>query len=174
MVTLDIQLSQALFELGRMLPSQVVVFMSTYLLWILIAAALLASRSCRFYARFAFLSSLFAAALGYVVNAIIGWLYFRPRPFEALGFNPIHFPATQKSFPSDHTTIAWAIAFSVFYYNRRWGLLLMLFALCASLGRMLAGVHYVSDVVGGIIVAGIAAFVARSVLPKKKQQPDSC
>lgn len=59
------------------------------------------------------------------------------------------------SFPSTHTSISFALAFSVFFVNRKEGLILLTLASFVALGRVLSGAHHPLDILGGIIV-GVA------------------
>jgi membrane-associated phospholipid phosphatase len=105
----------------------------------------------------AFISS----ATGFLINQLVGFFYFRPRPFLSLPANVLLNTATQtKSFPSDHTTLAFALAFSLFVFDKRWGTFFIVLALLQGLSRVVAGVHYLSDIIGGIIVAALVTFLA--------------
>jgi undecaprenyl-diphosphatase len=60
-----------------------------------------------------------------------------------------------NSFPSDHASLAFAIAFAVIAFQRRLGLLLLLGAACIGADRVFVGVH--SDPIVGSAAALIAA-----------------
>lgn len=162
MFNLDLQISEYLFQLGRNLPGFIAPFLAVVLIWILFAFVL--CRAPRLPNRREQLLFLFragaAAALGLGLNVLIAYLYFRARPFAALGFEAlISKSALEKSFPSDHATVSWALATVVYLYNKNSGYWAGAAAGLICLGRVLAGVHYVSDVlVGagiGILMAGI-------------------
>ena len=59
----------------------------------------------------ALLDASAGGALGLSMVQVIGWIHYRPRPFEAgLGANLLkHLP--ENSFPSDHATLMFALAF---------------------------------------------------------------
>ena len=105
-----------------------------------------------------------AAALAYLVNQFIGEWYFRPRPFESLSdIHRLIAPLSDKSFPSDHSALAFAIAFAVFMVNRRWGSVLIVLAAVVALGRVFVGVHYPSDVLMGAAVGTAAALTVHFI-----------
>lgn len=110
-------------------------------------------------------------ALAYAAERIIGFLYFRARPFVSLEgvVKLIEKSPLEKSFPSGHATAAFAMAFGLMLHNRKWGWALILLALYVSLSRVAVGVHYPSDVAGGMIVAALAAAVTAPV--KKAVEP---
>ena len=103
-----------------------------------------------------------AAAIGLLVNFLIGYLWYRPRPFVAgIGHAWIaHAPTS--SFPSDHLTAQWAIAGMLVLdrRTRRWGLGLVLLGLPMAWARIYLGLHYPNDMLGALVVATIAVAAA--------------
>ena len=111
----------------------------------------------------AFLCILLAMGVAGVVDFLIYMFWQRPRPFIShsdLVSNIYGTSASLGSFPSSHTYIAFAIATSIFLYgHRRLGSVLFVLAILVAMGRIGLGLHYPSDVVGGIIL-GILSGVA--------------
>lgn len=173
MLSLDIAFSQYVFAWGRTLPSWLVVFLATYLIWLMLAAVLAYSRRVdAAQPRLFFIQAILAALGALAVNFIIGLIYFRLRPFAALDFNPlISVSPLGKSFPSDHAAAAWALAASFWpnykKFRRASGVLLAAAALVA-LGRMLVGVHYFGDVLAGAAVGVGIAIIARCGFRRSK------
>lgn len=172
MTEFDLAASQNLFDLGQGLPYELVVFLATYLFWLMIGGllfyCLLAHR--KKFARNFFLA-LLAALLGKAVNAIIGFFYWRPRPFVSLVFQPlIDKSSLDKSFPSDHAAMAWAVAIFVWLHNKKVGFFFILAAFLISISRVLAGVHFVSDIAAGSLIGliiGALVWKIRILLYKK-------
>ena len=112
-----------------------------------------------------------SAAFAFSVSQIIGKIYFRPRPFvfypETVRLIKILETISDKSFPSDHTTVSFAIAFAVFFYNRFLGWTLLIIALLIGLARIVAGVHYPTDIFGGITLGLLSAFLVRKFFENK-------
>jgi len=111
----------------------------------------------------AFLCILLAMGVAGVVDFLIYMFWQRPRPFIShsdLVSKIYGTSASLGSFPSSHTYIAFAIATSIFLYgHRRLGSVLFVLAILVAMGRIGLGLHYPSDVVGGIIL-GILSGVA--------------
>ena len=104
-------------------------------------------------------SALGSAAVALLVNQAIAQVWDRPRPYEMHAdahawVTPSHDP----SFPSDHASAAFAIAFAVLMFDRVAGALFVAAAALIGLGRVLVGVHYPGDVLGGAFV-GLASAV---------------
>jgi undecaprenyl-diphosphatase len=141
------------------------IFFASWLLWVgvaLVAIFWFVERRVRFVSA---VVAAVSAVLAWVVNQWIGELYFRPRPFVDLAavHKLISKSVDEKSFPSDHTAIAFALALAVFMVNRKWGIALLILAVLTALGRVLVGVHYPTDVLGGAVVGIIAALAVHSV-----------
>jgi membrane-associated phospholipid phosphatase len=103
-----------------------------------------------------------SAALALIATAAIAALVGRARPFlepfDATA--PIALlipPPFNTSFPSGHTAVSFAIASAILYANRPVGIAAILAALLVTIGRMAVGVHYPSDIAGGIVV-GVLCF----------------
>ena len=119
--------------------------------------------------------SMAAVALTIAINAVITWLCWRYRPFVTLDFKPLLQPLfLDHSFPSSHAAIAWALAGSIWFHHKKNALLALLAAALISVGRVLAGVHYLSDVLAGgfigLIVAWLVLKISLKIPPISRQQ----
>ncbi|HHY73229.1 MAG TPA: phosphatase PAP2 family protein [Bacillus bacterium] len=90
-------------------------------------------------------------------------MYFRPRPFVTYAVNLLSDKLnTDPSFPSNHSTGAFALAFALFWQRRKMGIVLIALAVCMALSRIFIGVHYPLDVAAGALIAFIVTFVVMS------------
>jgi len=113
-------------------------------------------------ARLAVASAALSAPLGLLVNAILGRVWYHPRPFVDHPRETVLLVrhAADNSFPSDHATVAFAIAFSVLAFHRRLGLAFLAAAIAVAVVRVLVGVHYPVDVgASALVAAGSTAVV---------------
>ncbi|MGA9079835.1 MAG: phosphatase PAP2 family protein [Halobacteriota archaeon] len=85
-----------------------------------------------------------------VVTYGLKYLIVRPRPSD-LGI----VPEAQPSFPSGHTSNAFAFATTISYYHRKAAPFLFAWALLIAFSRVFLGFHYFTDLLGGAAV-GIA------------------
>ncbi|MCC6867499.1 MAG: undecaprenyl-diphosphatase [Burkholderiales bacterium] len=93
-----------------------------------------------------------------LVNLGIGAVWPHPRPF-AIGLGHAFIAhAANASFPSNHLTLWWAIAFSLAAQrrSRRLGIALTLLGLPIAWARIYLGIHFPFDMLGA---AAVAAFV---------------
>jgi undecaprenyl-diphosphatase len=103
-----------------------------------------------------------SAGLGLLIVKVITEFYDRARPFVAHR-GAVHLfarHAADASFPSDHATASMAIAVA-FLLRRRffWGALTLFFAVILDFGRVAAGFHYPTDVLGGAAIGALAALL---------------
>lgn len=77
----------------------------------------------------------------------------RPRPYEAMNIEPLLTHKQGESFPSRHTVSAFIIALMFTHVNVYLGIMALIVAIIISGSRILAGVHYISDVVVAILIA---------------------
>jgi membrane-associated phospholipid phosphatase len=99
-------------------------------------------------------SGVVTLGLKYAVN--------RPRPFVTYpGLDNTAVPGT-PSFPSQHTSEAFALATSVSTVCPKWYVIVPSFIWACTVGysRMRMGVHYPSDVLGGALVGGGSTFLS--------------
>lgn len=103
-----------------------------------------------------------ASALGFTI--LLKALTDRPRPFEALpAVNVKHrWSAVGGSFPSGHASQAYAIAtaLSLHYRSAAVTIPLFIWATAIGYGRVYLGLHYPSDVLGGMLIGSAAGFLA--------------
>lgn len=109
---------------------------------------------------FSFWRALFVPAVSFVLLSLVRAKINRPRPYEAFEMPPVIKKDTKgNSFPSRHVFSATMIAMT-FLLMSPWtwlgGIFLCVSALLAVV-RVVSGVHYISDVIAGMVVAVVAA-----------------
>ncbi len=126
------------------------------LLYVSFGCVMLAVQSSRLRhgAREAFWSLCIAVMLTSSLSAMV----LRPRPFvnhpDVRLLIPIPF---NTSFPSGHTAAAIAISCALFVADPVLGVVAFLIASFIALSRIMVGVHYPSDILGGVVI-GLLSF----------------
>jgi len=117
--------------------------------------------------RASLMTAALAAGLGLAINQAIGLLWYHPRPFE-MGVGHQFLPhGLETSFPSDHVTVLWALAFSLAgaRATRPWGVVVGLLGVAVAWSRVYLGVHFPFDMLGSLVVGVVSAAILRALTP---------
>ena len=110
-------------------------------------------------------SAALSPVVGLVADAILGKIWYHDRPFATHPGQTVLLVhhAKDNGFPSEHATVAFAIAFAVLAFGRPLGALLVVLATAIALDRIFVGVHYPADVVGSFFVGIGSALLVTTV-----------
>ncbi len=101
---------------------------------------------------------LFSVIVGSLLSLLTGWCWHRKRPFAAhADIDPLIAHRNNASFPSNHSMNAMAVAITLLRCGNPAGLFFLPFAILIGASRVLCGVHYVTDVVGGFLFGMVSA-----------------
>ncbi len=108
-----------------------------------------------------------SAGLALLVNQPIAHTVERLRPYLA---HPAHAhlllsPSHDPSFPSDHATGGFALAYGIWLYDRSLGSFLLVMAAVLVFARVYAGTHYPGDVAAGALIGVCVATTLVRVPP---------
>lgn len=104
---------------------------------------------------YAFISGIIAR---FAITPLIRFYFPRERPFTLLHLTPLIANETGSGFPSGHAVFFFALAASVWFFDRKFGYLLGVLALVIGLARIAAGVHWPTDVIVGAVVGVLVSF----------------
>ncbi len=145
------------------------VFLTNHLGYLLIVGSLIywyihASRdkgSVRLFL-FVFLSVILSRL---VFTEIIRYIWYRPRPLAVLHDLQLILPKEMTaSFPSGHVSMYFALAFAMFYLDKKIGAWYLSFATLIALSRVILGFHYMTDIIGGFLVAWVSVIIIKCAL----------
>lgn len=101
-----------------------------------------------------------AAGIALLINIPIRGFVRRPRPFlDHPGLDVLVNGKRDFSFVSDHATLTMALAVGLFVANRKYGFIGIGLALLEGFCRVYMGVHYPTDVVGGLALGTAVALL---------------
>jgi undecaprenyl-diphosphatase len=105
----------------------------------------------------------FAGGFAWVLSHFLKILFHTQRPF--IEFSNVHnlISETGYAFPSGHATFYMGIAFAIFLTHKKAGYWFMSFALLIGLARIIVGVHFPIDILGGFILGAGIAYLIRFV-----------
>lgn len=114
------------------------------------------------------LSSVVVSTL---ISFVLKYTIDRPRPFVTYPFFEKLSYGGSPSFPSGHTTEAFALAIALCFAYPRWYIIIpsLLWASAVGYSRMSLGVHYPSDVMAGIVIGAGSVYLCIKVLNQFKR-----
>lgn len=128
-------------------------------IWIFSCILLLCFRRTRRY------GVMMAAALFFSLvftNLLLKNIVARPRPYTHLPeLTLLVSPLTDWSFPSGHSSISLAGSVVLWFWNKRWGIVALVLALMIVFSRLYLSVHYPTDLLAGMAIGTMCAFLAR-------------
>ncbi|MDI9348959.1 MAG: phosphatase PAP2 family protein [Candidatus Symbiobacter sp.] len=111
------------------------------------------------------LSGLAANLMKWVIGRYRPEVYFLAGPDDArFGLHYFSHAYLQNSFPSGHTTTAFAVATCLWLFWPRGGFAFLAFGLVVAVTRVLAGAHWPSDVVAGGFVGFASAIMLHRIM----------
>jgi len=81
------------------------------------------------------------------------------RPFIALNLPQHVLTDHSYAFPSGHTAVVFTLATATHFFNKKLAYFLYASGLVIGLARIAGGVHYPSDIAGGIILGIFIGFI---------------
>jgi len=116
---------------------------------------------------------IFATAfLAWLISKIIKHFYYSPRPFVLLeDTKTLFIHGMNDSFPSGHTTFTSALAGATYFYtNHKIGFWFFVGAILIGLSRIVVGIHWPFDILGGLVLGTIVAFILSLTIFKQKNR----
>jgi undecaprenyl-diphosphatase len=108
--------------------------------------------------------ALLASLISWTIAFAVKLLFPTTRPFVTNGREiEVLFKPLDGAFPSQHTTLAFALAVTIFMHDRKVGWWFLLSALIIGAARVAANVHYPVDIVGGAFLGTLIAVVVEKV-----------
>lgn len=104
-----------------------------------------------------------SSSLAWFVAYILKIFFHTLRPFEMFPTVVSLFSETGYAFPSGHATFFMALAFAIFFSHKKAGYIFILFAFLIGTARIIAGVHFPIDILGGYILGFSIAFFLKKV-----------
>ncbi len=110
-----------------------------------------------------------------IIAEVFHFFYQHPRPMDALGLAAL-LSEHGNSFPSGHASFMFALSGGMLMFSWRWGLVYLGLSLVNGFARVVAGVHWPLDILGGMVVGLVSAILIHLLLskyhPHKKETED--
>ncbi len=107
--------------------------------------------------------------MSWALVVILKWLVSSPRPFLYFdAINPLFYYGGYDSFPSGHATFFSALATALWFYHPRMGTVYFIIALVIGFARVVSGVHFPIDIVGGFALGILTTYAIHHALKVAK------
>jgi len=100
------------------------------------------------------------AFLAWLLAILIKMLFFTKRPYLSKRTKTLlRKKKSSPAFPSGHTALAFALAVSFFYLNPVLGIISLIVACLIGLARIISGLHWPIDILGGAVLGWLVSFI---------------
>ena len=134
--------------------SSILLFFGKYGIFLLIVISLINYKKER--------KTLIAFILSTIVSYAISAFYYTPRPFVKESFAPLIAHSANSSFPSKNASVGFSLSFSTFKTSNMLGMVSLAIAILMSVGRVYAGIHYLTDIIAGVVIGALCSYAAYS------------
>jgi membrane-associated phospholipid phosphatase len=107
------------------------------------------------------------AGIAIVISESISAIYVRQRPFVTDSNVTLRVPHSADGMPSHHIVFMVALVTSIFFYQKSFATLLAAMTLVTGIARVVAGIHYPSDILVGAILGVVIVYLYRWFVPAK-------
>lgn len=147
-----------------MLENIVVEFFATFLIWFLYAGLIILWFIDGKIEKEQVIHALLASLIAWTIAFFIKQIFPTVRPFIVNGGGvDVLFRPTDGAFPSQHTTLAFAVAVTIFMHDKKVGWFYLIGAIAIGVARILANVHYPVDILGGAFIGTLMAVIFEKV-----------
>ena len=105
-----------------------------------------------------------------LITEAIRFFDYRPRPFVALNLEPLFNHVASASFPSGHAAIFFGLAFCILLLKDKNWPYYFVAAILITVARVMGGVHWPSDIVGGLLVGLLGALISFYLLKPSRSE----
>ena len=141
-----------------------VTFLASFLIWFMVAGIIYLWISDAKIKIKHVVEIFLATLVAFIITELIKKAFPTLRPFEVNGRVPLTLTIPiDPSFPSEHTSLAFALATGIRRFGKKHFFLYLGFALLVGVGRLLSNVHYFLDIIAGAIIGIISVLMLEKV-----------
>jgi undecaprenyl-diphosphatase len=140
---------------------EIILFLASFLIWVMFAGLVLLWFVDGKIKKEQVVHALLASFIAWTVAEVMKRIFNTPRPFD-VNQNLQTFTATlplDPAFPSGHAATVFALAVTIWFHDRKVGIIFIVLAALVAWARVAANVHYPVDVIVGAMI-GMAVAIA--------------
>jgi len=104
------------------------------------------------------------------IVTLIRFSYYHPRPFLVLqNVHQLLSHDTESSFPSGHAAFYFALATTLYFYNKKIGVIALILSGLMGFARVFTGLHWPLDIVTGVVVGVVTALLLYKAHPRYRK-----
>jgi undecaprenyl-diphosphatase len=107
-----------------------------------------------------------SSVIAWIISLLIKTFFYLPRPFIITSTQPLIGFLMDGTFPSSHSSLAFALSSSVFIKKPRLGMVLFFLSVLMVSARVFGGVHTVTDVIAGAVIGVLTTITLNARLLK--------
>lgn len=120
---------------------------------------------------FSFCLTVFLAITSWGISEVLKEVFRSPRPFILIeDIYPLFMMTSHDSFPSGHAMAISSLSTLMYFQNKKFGYLFFVGALIMGIARVIAGVHFIHDILLGYFLGVFFAIVSYKYFEKLKNK----
>jgi len=142
----------------------IIEFFASFLIWLMFAGLIVLWVIDGKIKKEQVIHALVACFFAWLASVTLKEVFQTTRPFLVDGVAALTLTIPQSgAFPSNHAAVAFALATTIWLHNRKVGWLYLACAVVIGAARVLANVHYPVDILGGVTLGIISAFIFKKI-----------
>ena len=143
---------------------EIILFLASFLIWLMFAGLIILWFIDGKIKKEQVVHALLASFIAWTISEILKRVFNTPRPFTINDMRALTISIPfDPAFPSSHTSTVFALAFTIFFHDKKVGVIFLVLALLIGWARVAANVHYPIDIMGGVFIGTIVAIAVEKV-----------
>jgi len=146
------------------MTDEIIVFLASFLIWVMFAGLVILWFVDGKIKKEQVLHALLASFIAWTIAEVMKRIFNTPRPFDLNHLQT--FTAilpTDPAFPSGHAATVFALAITIWFHDRKVGIIFVILAALVAWARVAANVHYPVDVIVGGLIGTIVAIAIEKI-----------
>ncbi len=145
------------------MTDEIIVFLASFLIWVMFAGLVILWFVDGRIKKEQVIHALLASFIAWTIAEILKQVFHTPRPFQLDGLPIMTLTKPlDPAFPSGHAATVFALAITIWFHDRKIGIIFVILAALVAWARVAANVHYPIDVIcGGLIGTFVAIAIEK-------------